>query len=40
MVEAIKAGAMGYVVKDTAPADMLRALRDVMSASGDDNPSQ
>lgn len=35
MVEALKAGAVGYVVKDTAPADMLRALRQVMSGSGE-----
>jgi len=29
MVEALKAGAVGYVVKDTAPAEMLRALRSI-----------
>ncbi len=29
MVEALKSGAVGYVVKDTAPADLLRALRTV-----------
>lgn len=29
MVEALKAGAVGYVVKDTAPSEMLRALRSV-----------
>jgi len=28
MVDALKAGAVGYVVKDTAPADLLRAVRD------------
>src|SRR6202023_480893 len=27
MVEALKSGAVGYVVKDTAPADLLNALR-------------
>ena len=30
MVEALKSGAVGYVVKDTAPAEMLRALRSVI----------
>ncbi len=29
MVEALKSGAVGYVVKDTAPADLLAALRSV-----------
>jgi DNA-binding NarL/FixJ family response regulator len=29
MVEALKSGAVGYVVKDTAPADLLIALRSV-----------
>jgi DNA-binding NarL/FixJ family response regulator len=29
MVEALKAGAAGYVVKDTAPGEMLRALRSI-----------
>src|ERR1700681_299288 len=29
MVEALKSGAVGYVVKDTAPADLLNALRSV-----------
>ena len=29
MVEALKSGAVGYVVKDTAPADQLIALRSV-----------
>jgi len=28
MVDALKAGAVGYVVKDTAPSDLLRAVRD------------
>ena len=32
MVEALRAGAVGYVVKDTAPAEMLRALRSVARA--------
>src|ERR1017187_7052670 len=31
MVEALKSGAVGYVVKDTAPADLLNALRSVAS---------
>src|SRR6202051_2464262 len=31
MVEALKRGAGGYVVKDTAPADLLIALRSVAS---------
>ena len=31
MVEALKSGAVGYVVKDTAPADLLIALRSVAS---------
>ena len=31
MVEALKSGAIGYVVKDTAPADLLNALRSVAS---------
>jgi DNA-binding NarL/FixJ family response regulator len=30
MVEALKSGAVGYVVKDTVPAEMLRALRSVI----------
>ena len=29
MVEALKAGAVGYVVKDTPPPEMLRAIRSV-----------
>jgi DNA-binding NarL/FixJ family response regulator len=29
MVEALKNGAVGYVVKDTPPADLLRALRSI-----------
>jgi DNA-binding NarL/FixJ family response regulator len=29
MVEALKSGAVGYVVKDTAPADLLNALRSI-----------
>jgi DNA-binding NarL/FixJ family response regulator len=29
MVEALKSGAVGYVVKDTAPSDLLNALRSV-----------
>ena len=29
MVEALKSGAVGYVVKDTPPADMLNAIRSV-----------
>ena len=29
MVEALKSGAVGYVVKDTAPAELLTALRSV-----------
>jgi DNA-binding NarL/FixJ family response regulator len=33
MVEALKAGAVGYVVKDTPPADMLRALRSVAAGA-------
>ena len=31
MVEALKSGAVGYVVKDTAPADLLNALRSIAS---------
>jgi DNA-binding NarL/FixJ family response regulator len=31
MVEALKSGAVGYVVKDTAPEDLLNALRSVAS---------
>jgi DNA-binding NarL/FixJ family response regulator len=31
MVDALKSGAVGYVVKDTAPADLLIALRSVAS---------
>jgi DNA-binding NarL/FixJ family response regulator len=41
MVEALKAGAVGYVVKDTAPAEMLRALRSVARPAkkpADDSP--
>ena len=40
MVEALKAGAAGYVVKDTAPGEMLKALRGVMrpDASPDGSP--
>jgi len=29
MVEALKAGAVGFLFKDTAPAEMLRALRSI-----------
>jgi DNA-binding NarL/FixJ family response regulator len=29
MVEALKSGAVGYIVKDTPPAEMLRAVRRV-----------
>ena len=36
MVEALKAGAVGYVVKDTAPSEMLRALRSVARPSEGD----
>ena len=28
-IEALKSGAVGYVVKDTAPADLLNALRSI-----------
>jgi NarL family two-component system response regulator LiaR len=30
MVEALKSGAVGYIVKDTPPAEMLRAVRSVI----------
>jgi DNA-binding NarL/FixJ family response regulator len=41
MVEALKAGAVGYVVKDTAPSEMLRALRSVARPQSlqEDGPS-
>ena len=39
MVEALKAGAVGYVVKDTAPAEMLRALRSVAKYGSADPPA-
>ena len=29
MVEALKSGAVGYVVKDTAPAELLRVIRSI-----------
>ena len=38
MVEALKSGAVGYVVKDTAPADLLNALRSV-AATGKAPPA-
>ena len=38
MVEALKSGAVGYVVKDTAPADLLNALRSV-AATGKAPPT-
>ena len=34
MVEALKSGAVGYVVKDTPPAEMLEALRSVVRGAG------
>jgi DNA-binding NarL/FixJ family response regulator len=36
MVEALKAGAAGYVVKDTAPGEMLRALRSIARPTAPD----
>jgi DNA-binding NarL/FixJ family response regulator len=38
MVEALKSGAVGYVVKDTAPADLLNALRSVASTGTMETP--
>jgi DNA-binding NarL/FixJ family response regulator len=38
MVEALKSGAVGYVVKDTAPADLLNALRSI-AATGKAPPT-
>ena len=37
MVEALKSGAVGYVVKDTAPPEMLRALRSVIQGGTEAN---
>lgn len=34
MVEALQAGAVGYVVKDSAPTEILRALRSVCRPAG------
>lgn len=34
MVEALQAGAVGYVVKDSAPTEILRALRSVCRPMG------
>ena len=39
MVEALKSGAVGYVVKDTPPAEMLRAVRSI-ARPGSPQPSQ
>jgi DNA-binding NarL/FixJ family response regulator len=39
MVEALKSGAVGYVVKDTAPADLLNALRSVASTGKGPDPT-
>lgn len=39
MVEALKSGAVGYVVKDTAPADLLIALRSVASTGKAPDPT-
>lgn len=43
MVEALQAGAVGYVVKDSAPTEILRAVRSVASPQPDapaDGPAQ
>jgi DNA-binding NarL/FixJ family response regulator len=39
MVEALKSGAVGYVVKDTAPADLLNALRSIATTGKPPTPS-
>lgn len=43
MVEALQAGAVGYVVKDSAPTEILRALRSVAGPTPDaaiDGPAE
>ena len=35
MVQALKSGAIGYVVKDMAPAELLAAVRNAAKRDGD-----